>query len=112
MPDFSPKALIRADALAQRYSVRPSSFFGIADPHAAWCIDEASAIAGNLHADQLAEDQESTLTGVDGTRVDMREFTPPARKDAPKGIGSIKHIPGAGMVVSGSFPVQWRDDTP
>lgn len=48
MPHFSPKMLIRADQLAQRYSVRPSTLFGIVDTHAAWCVDEASAIAGNL----------------------------------------------------------------
>ena len=90
--------------LAQRYNVRPSVLLGILDEHAAWCIDEASAIAGNLHEKKHADDQDSILTGVDGTKVDLRE-----RDEGPKGIGSIKHVPGAGMVLNGSFPVVWRD---
>lgn len=110
MPDFSPKILIRADTLAQRYNVRPSLLLNIIDPHAAWCVDEASAIAGNLHEKQQAEDDELVLTGVDGKRVDIRE----EMKPIPKGQGSIRHIPGAGLVLSGSFPVQWpkEDNTP
>jgi hypothetical protein len=52
MPHFSPKLLIRADQIAQRYSVRPSTLLGVLDTHAAWCVDEACAIAGNLQEER------------------------------------------------------------
>ena len=66
MPHFSPKVLIRADQLAQRYSVRPSALLGVLDTHAAWCVDEASAIAGNLQEEKDSKDKESTLEGPSG----------------------------------------------
>ena len=96
MPHFSPKVLIRADQLAQRYSVRPSTLLGVLDTHAAWCVDEASAIAGNLDEARAAKEQESTLEGPSG-KVKLDKDEP----DYPY-IGTDKHgVP----VIRGNIPI-------
>jgi hypothetical protein len=83
MPRFNPMVLIRADQLAQRYSVRPSTMLGITDEHAAWCIDEAAAIAGNM---QSARDETETK---------------PASEPEYPFIGTERGVP----VIRGNIPI-------
>src|SRR5690348_11473273 len=96
-PHFSPKILIRADQLAQRYSVRPSALLGVLDAHAAWCIDEASAIAGNLQEQRDTKAAESTLEGPSGkVKLDGEPDHPYIGTDArgmPVIRGNIPIIP-------------------
>jgi hypothetical protein len=96
MPDFSPKILIRADQLAQRYSVTPSFWLAPEDSsdHVKWCIDEAAAIAGNLQEQRDTKDKESTLEGPSGKiRLDNEP-------DYPY-IGTV----GGQPVIRGNIPI-------
>lgn len=69
---WTPNGLIALDALARRYGCRPSDLTAEADPYRAYCLDEACALAGNLHERESAEAAESTVTAADGRPIDLR----------------------------------------
>jgi hypothetical protein len=87
------RVLIRADQIAQRYSVRPSTLLGITDQHAAWCIDEAAAIAGNMQDERDQKNAESN-TGNQHRTANSNEPEYPY-------IGTERGMP----VIRGKIPI-------